>query len=443
MYDLLIRGAAVLQISGPTAYVLPAHDIAVQSGRIVAIAPAISPGLAQDVIVADGMLALPGLVNVHTHAAMGLFRGVAEDVSINTWFNQRIWPMETNLTAEDVYWGTMLGIVEMIESGITSFADHYFFMDEVARAVAESGVRALLAWAIFSGPEEERQLQQTLAFADRWQGAADRRISTCLGPHSPYTCTPAFLARVATFAHDTDLGVHIHLAETAEQVAQSLATYGKTPVSVVRDAGLFDVPALAAHVAHPTTEDIALMAAHGVAIGACPKTEMKLGIGVTPVLDLLHAGVTVGLGSDGAASNNSYDILEAARLIALLEKHTRRDAEVMPIGTTLALATEGGARCIGLGGVVGALQVGLQADVVLLRLDSPRLLPLHDPAAALLYSAQPADVDTLIVAGRVLMRGRHLLTIDKVRVLHEVCTRTERLTRRRNGEQMAVYPVSQ
>ncbi|NNJ09338.1 amidohydrolase [Chloroflexales bacterium ZM16-3] len=443
MYDLLIRGADVLQIDGETARVLPGHDIAIRDGRIAAVAPAISPGLADDLINAGGMLALPGLVNAHTHAAMGLFRGVAEDVPIDVWFNQRIWPMETNLTDEDIYWGTLLGIAEMIEAGVTCFADHYFAMDEVARAVDESGVRALLAWAVFSGPDEERQLQRTLAFAERWQGAADGRIRTCLGPHSPYTCTPAFLARVAQAARAASLGIHIHLSETAEQVAQSLAIHGKTPVALVRDAGLFAVPSLAAHVAHPTADDSAIMAAHGVAVAACPKTEMKLGVGVTPVVDLMRAGVDVGMGSDGAASNNSYDILEAARLIALLEKHSRRDATVLPVGAALSLATSGGARCLGLGGAVGALREGLQADIALLRLDSPHMQPSHDIPAALLYSACPSDADTVIVAGRVLMRGRQLLTIDKDRVLREVIARAGRLTQRRAGEQMATYPAAE
>lgn len=440
MYDLLIRGADVLQLEPLAARVLPGHDLAIAGGRVAAIAPEISPGLAGEIIEAGGMLALPGLVNAHAHAAMGLFRGVAEDVPIEVWFNQRIWPMETNLTPEDVYWGTLLGIAEMIEAGVTCFADHYFAMDEVARAVEETGVRALLAWAVFSGPDEEQRLEETLAFAGRWRGAAGGRISTCLGPHSPYTCTPAFLGRVAAAARAADLGIHIHLSETADQVAQSLAAHGKTPVAVARDAGLFDVPTLAAHLAHPTAADVVLLAEHGVAVGVCPKTEMKLGAGVAPVADLLAAGVSVGMGSDGAASNNSYDILEAARLIALLEKHVRRDATVLPVGAALGLATAGGARSLGLGDTVGALRVGMQADLALLRLDAPHLQPAHDLPASLLYSAQPADIDTVIVAGRVLMRGRKLLTIDKDRVLREVVARAERLTRRRDDARVAYYP---
>lgn len=441
MYDLLIAGADVLQLDGSTVTILPRHTIAVAGGQIAAIAPSIDQGLARATIDGRGMLAIPGLVNAHAHSAMGLFRGVVEDVPVEQWFNGHIWPMETNLTDEDVYWGAMLGFAEMIEAGVTCVADHYFAMEQIARAVDESGLRANLAWTIFSGPGEEADLARTAAFVERWHGAAGGRIAAWLGPHSPYTCSPAFLARVAGAARDLGCGVHIHLSETADQVAQSLAAHGKTPVAVARDAGLFEVRALAAHVAHPSAEDIGLLAGAGVAVAVTPKTEMKLGLGVAPVAGLRAAGVTVALGSDGAASNNSYDILESARLMALLAKHTSGDARAMPVGEALALATREGAKALGLAGVTGELREGLQADIVLVRRSDPRTLPLHDPAATLLYSSGPADIDTVIVAGRVLMRRRRLLTIDRRRVIREATRRAARLTGRRAGEQIAHYPT--
>lgn len=442
MYDLLITGADVLQLDGAAATILPGHTIAVAEGRIAAIAPALDPASAPATIDARGMLAVPGLINAHAHVSMGLFRGVVEDVPVEEWFNGHIWPMEMNLTDEDVYWGAMLGLAEMIEAGVTCVADHYFAMDEVARAVEQSGLRANLAWAVFSGPEEAAHLARTARFVERWQGAAEGRIRAWLGPHSPYTCTPAFLACVAAEARRLGCGIHIHLSETADQVAQSLAAYGKTPVAVAHEAGLFDVPALAAHVAHATPDDMALMAAHGVAVAVTPKTEMKMGLGVAPVVALRCAGLTVALGSDGAASNNSYDILEAARLIALLEKHTLQDPRVLPVGEALALATSEGARALGLAGVTGELREGLQADLVLVRRNGPHAQPVHDAAASLLYSAAAADVDTVIVAGRVLMRKRRLLTIDRRRVMREAARRAARLTSRRPGEQVAYYPTS-
>jgi 5-methylthioadenosine/S-adenosylhomocysteine deaminase len=440
MYDLLITGADVLQLKGSAATVLARHDIAVSKGRIAAIAAAISPGLAQATIAARGMLAVPGFVNSHAHSAMGLFRGAVEDVPIEEWFNGYIWPMETNLTGEDVYWGAMLGAAEMIEAGVTTVADHYFAMDEIARAFSDAGMRANLAWTLFSGGEEEASLSHSAAFVEQWHGAADGRITVSLGPHSPYTCTPAFLAQVAQRARQLGVGIHIHASETAEQVAQSMAAHGKTPIAVARDAGLFAAPTLAAHVAHPTRDDIAIMAAEGVSVSVTPKTEMKLGTGVAPIADLRAAGVTVGLGSDGAASNNSYNLLEAARLIALLEKHRTQDATTMPVGEALSLATSESARAIGLSDVTGELREGLAADIVLVRRDAPHAQPLHDPAATLLYSASSADIDTVIVAGRVLMRGRKLLTIDRRRVLREAARRAARLTARREDTRIAYYP---
>ncbi len=442
MYDLLISGVDVLQLAASAVTVLPRHTIAVLDGRIAAIEPVIDPGLAHETIDGKGMLAIPGLVNAHAHVSMGLFRGVVEDVPVEEWFNGHIWPMEMNLTDEDVYWGALLGIAEMIEAGVTCVADHYFAMDEVARAVEQAGIRANLSWAVFSGPDEAAHLARTAAFVERWQDAADGRIRAGLGPHSTYTCTPEFLASVAAEARHLGCGVHIHLSETAEQVAQSLAAHGKTPVAVARDAGLFGVPALAAHVAHTTPEDVAILAGECVAVAITPKTEMKLGLGVAPVGLLREAGVTVALGSDGAASNNSYDILEAARLVALLEKHVRRDARAMPLGEALALATREGARALGLAGVTGELRPGLQADIVLVRRGGPHAQPVHDPAASLLYSARATDVDTVIVAGRVLMRRRRLLTIDRARVMREAARRGARLTGRRPGAQVAHYPTA-
>ncbi len=440
MYDLLIQRIDVLQIVNGAPVVLPQHDIAISGQRIAAIAPAISPGLARETLAADGHLATPGFVNSHAHVAMSLFRGVAEDVPIEEWFNGIIWPLETNLTDEDVYWGALLGLAEMIESGVTCVADHYFAMEAIAQAAQEAGVRALLAWTLFSGADERDQLERARQFTQQWHGAAGDRIRVWMGPHSPYTCTPSFLGRIARVARDLGVGIHIHLAETASQVEQSMATYGRSPVMVARDAGLFQTPALVAHAAHLSAEDIAALASDGVAVAVTPKTEMKLGIGVAPVTALREAGVTVALGSDGAASNNTYDILESARLLALLEKMRTGNARCLPIGEALELATAAGARATGWGEEIGAVRVGARADLALVKCDGAHLQPIHNPAATLLYSAQPADVTTVIVDGRVLMRDRTLLTIDKPRVLREVTARMERLTQRPVDQRMAVYP---
>ncbi|WP_298818072.1 amidohydrolase [Chloroflexus sp.] len=440
MYDLLLQHVDVLQITNGVPSILSRHDIAIVNRRIAAIAPQISPGLARETLNGEGQIAIPGLINSHAHTAMSLFRGVAEDVPIEEWFNNFIWPLETNLTPEDVYWGTLLGLAEMIESGVTCVADHYFMMDVIAQAVQETGMRALLAWTLFSGADESDQLARARQFTKQWHGAAGDRIRVWMGPHAPYTCTPSFLRRVAQTAQELGVGIHIHLAETAAQVTQSLSAHGRSPVVVARDAGLFDGPAIAAHAAHVSPEDIAILAGHGVAVAVTPKTEMKLGIGVAPVMALREAGVTVALGSDGAASNNTYDILESARLLALLEKLRSGNARAMPVGATLELATAAGAQALGWQNEIGVLHVGARADLALVRSGAAHLQPLHDLAATLLYSAQPADVSTVIVDGRILMRDRELLTIDKPRVLREVAARIERLTQRQTAQRIAVYP---
>ncbi len=442
MYDLLIQGSAVLQLNGNRAHILFDHDIAIEQGRIAAIAPQISAGLARETLPMHGMLAFPGLINTHAHVAMALFRGVVEDTPLTDWFNQHIWPMELNLTGEDVYWGTLLGLAEMIESGITCVADHYFAMGEVARAVEQAGMRGLLSWTVFGGTEVEAQLQHTDKFVEQWHGAAGGRIRTWLGPHAPYTCPPGFLKLIAQQAQHLGVGIHIHLAETQAQLQQSLAQHRLTPVAVVHECGLFDVPAIAAHVAHLGPGDLDVLRANGVGVACCPKTSLKLGEGVTPVATLRQAGVPVGLGTDGAASNNTYDILEAARLLALFQKHEHRDAQVLPVGAALSLATSEGAQVLGLAGITGELRVGLQADIACLRLDALHLFPPHNLATHLLYSARTSDIDTVIVAGRVLMRGRQLLTIDRVRVQQEVSARMERLVQRQPDQRIQTYTVT-
>lgn len=442
MYDLLIQNPTVLQIYHDAALILPNHCIAITEGRIAAIAPNISAGLARESIDAQGMLAIPGLINCHAHVPMGLFRGIAEDVPVEDWFNSYIWPMESNLTNEDIYWGALLGLAEMIESGITSVADHYFATAEVARAVEVAGVRGALAYTLFGGVGAEERLMDAADFVERWHMAAEGRIHAWLGPHSPYTCDPEFLMRTAQLAHKLGVGIHIHVSETAEQVRQCIAHYGRTPIALVHESGLFDVPAIAAHAAHPTDADLELLRAGGVGVGCCPKTSMKMGIGVAPVVKMRRAGITVGLGTDGVASNNSYDILEAARLLALVQKHELQNPEVMPIGETLSLATREGARVLGLGGFTGELREGFQADIALLRLDATHLFPQHNLAAHLLYSARAADVDTVIVAGRILMHKRRLLTIDKSLVMRKVSSRVEHLVQCSPEHRIQLYPTA-
>ena len=440
MYDLLIQDVLVLDPHADGVDVRSGQDILVRGQQIIAIQPTgqVSPHEATETLPSAGMVALPGLLNTHAHAPMVLFRGAAEDVPVEEWFNDYIWKMETNLTPDDVYWGAQLAAVESIESGVTTIADHYFAMDRVAEAFEASGLRAHLAWAMF-GQDANAELEQAGRFAARWHGAAGGRINVWLGPHAPYTCPPAFLREAAAEARRLGLGCHIHVAETAAQVSASLEQHGVSPVRLLQQLGMMDGPLLCAHAAHVSPEDIAILAAHAVGVAHCPKTFLKMAAGIAPVAAMLEHGIAVGLGSDGAASNNTLDILEQLRLAALLQKHTQNDARTLPVDAALALATANGARALGQQSKLGRLSPGYLADVILLRLDGAHLQPVYNPAAALIYSARASDVDTVIVDGRVLMQGRRLRTLDKATILREVGARTDRLKQRGHNRRLQAY----
>ncbi len=268
MIDRLIQNCDVLIFNGDKPEVVLNQDITIEKSLIKEIGKSgsLKVGQGTEIVDAKGLLAIPGLINTHAHIPMVLFRNLAEDVTIESWFNDYIWPMESNLTEEDVYWGALLGMAEMIENGITSVADHYFYMDEVAKAVQQTGMRANLAWAVF-GHEGEEKLDETIEFINRWQGGANGRITTWLGPHSPYTCDPEFLALTAKKAKENNVGAHIHVSETQAQVDLAMKEYGKTPVQICKDTGLMDVPTIFAHCRAPQEADYDLMAEAGTGVG--------------------------------------------------------------------------------------------------------------------------------------------------------------------------------
>ncbi|MDQ7820192.1 MAG: amidohydrolase [Armatimonadota bacterium] len=451
MSGLVIRNVTVVDPQGSRTAVLPAHDIVVAGNRIADIRPT-APGVpvpppgdqaggAAEVIDGTGLVALPGLINCHAHAAMVLFRGAAEDVTIEAWFNDHIWPMESNLTPDDVYWGALLAAAEMIQSGITTVADHYFHMDRVAQAMADAGLRAHLAPTMF-GHNPRQELDAAADFAATWSGAAGGRITAWLGPHAPYTCPPDFLREVGGEARRLGLGVHIHVSETVQQVLTSLQRHRRTPIGVLEDAGLLEVPLLCAHAAHATPEDVTLLASSGAGVAHCPKTFLKLAAGIAPVVAMRRHGIPVGLGTDGAASNNTLDIVEQMRLAALLQKHTQGDPRVLTVDEALALATGEGARALRQGETLGRLAPGFLADIILVRVDGVHTRPSHDLRAALVYGVRASDVDTVIVDGRVLMRGRRLLTVDIEQALREAQDRMARLAERGHGRRMHTYDVN-
>jgi 5-methylthioadenosine/S-adenosylhomocysteine deaminase len=319
----------------------------------------------------------------------------------------------------------------MIEGGVTTVADHYFHMDQVARAIEEAGTRAHLGWAVFSS-RGRSALDETAAFAERWKGGAGGRITTCMAPHAPYTCDDGFLRASVEHASRLGIGIHIHAAEDMNQTSASVERRGLTPIQVLRDTGVLSVPALIAHGCGLLPQDIELLARHRkhVGIAHAPKTYLKLAMGITPIRALRKAGVAVGLATDGAASNNTLDVFESLRLMALMQKHEALDPEVLPIPEALDIATRGSAAAMGLGDRIGTLAPGYQADLILVDTRGAHWQPPHNLAAGLVYSARASDVHTVMIDGRVLLHERRHLTLDKERILAEVAGTMERMARR-------------
>jgi len=438
----IVNCTALVGTAGGRAQFAPGSTIEVTGGRITRIdANPVAQAQAREVIDARGMVAMPGLINTHTHAAMTFLRGAAEDVSVSSWFNDYIWPMEVNVGERDVYLGTLVAAAEMIECGVTTFADHYFNMDFAAHAVVESGLRANLGSAFFStqGPDG---LAQSVEFAERWNGKADGRITTCVAPHAPYTVTDDQLRSAADAARRLGVKVHLHAAEEIGQTRSSLAGRGITPIQVLAETGVLDAGAIIAHGNGILPEDIPLLAECRDRVGVThgPKGYFKFAFGpVTPVAALQAAGVPVGYCTDGAASNNTLDILETMRLTALTQKQIGEDATSFTSGVALRMAGPDSAAVLGMRGRIGELTVGAAADIILVDLTGFHCQPVHDLAGALVYSVQPTDVRTTIVAGRVLMRDRTLLTIDRENLLFEFGQRAREITDRTHGRTIQDY----
>ncbi|MDI1478098.1 amidohydrolase [Polyangium sp. y55x31] len=395
--------------------------IAIDGACIVAVGEAPAEFVPDTTIDGTNHVAVPGFFNAHCHASMSLVRGYAEDLPLDRWFNERVWVAESALGPEEVRAGARLAACEMIRSGTVAFNDHYFYMDHVAEAVEASGMRASLTWCQFglgAGKEVGADLEGALAFAERWHGKADGRIRAMLGPHSPYVCPPAFLREIAALAKEKGLGLHIHLAESDEQVSRSLATHGVTPTRLLEETGVLDVPAIAAHALYLSDDDVAILARRGTTVAYCPITYMKLAMGPGDVPRLLRAGVNVALGTDGPASNNDMDMKEAVRFLPLLQKLARRDAEAIAGDASLRIATQAGARAMGFS-EAGVLEAGRAADLVLFDFDKPHLVPRHDLVANLVHAAKGSDVSHVFVAGKLLYENGTILTLDEEKIRAE------------------------
>lgn len=399
-------------------HVITEHqNIAIEDTRISGFPDIIHADEYDTIIEGKGMLATPGFVNTHNHIAMTVFRSYADDMQLMDWLEKKIWPAEDKMDSDIVYAQTMLGIAEMIRCGTTSFADMYFFMNDVAKAVSETGIRASLCRGMTGcTPSGMQALKESKTFYQDWNGKADGRITVMLGPHAPYTCAPDYLRKVVALAHELHAEIHIHLCETKGEVENIKKQYGKSPILLMDDLGIFDCGCLAAHCVWVDDADLEIMARKHVRVAHNPGSNLKLASGIAPIHTMLQKGITVGLGTDGASSNNNLDIFEEMRLAALIHKANTLDPLIIPAETAVNLLTEGGAKALGYTDV-GKLQEGYKADITLINREGLHWYPKNDMMSLLAYSANSFDVDTVIVDGNILLRNKEFTTldIDKIR----------------------------
>lgn len=383
-----------------------------------------------EIIDGTHLFFLPGLVNTHGHAAMSLLRGYGDDLALQVWLQEKMWPMEAKFTSDDVYWGTSLSVLEMIKGGTTTFVDMYDHMDQVAKVVQDSGMRGVLTRGVIGlcPPEVQQQkLDEAVAFAKDWHGKADGRITTMISPHAPYTCPPDFIEKFVQASHDLNLPLHTHMSETETEVAQNVKDYGLRPVAHLEKLGMFSRPTLLAHAVHLTDEEIEVLAKHQVAVSHNPGSNLKLASGVARVPALLKAGVTVSLGTDGPASNNNLDMFEEMRLAALIHKGVSGDPTAIPASEALRMGTVYGAKSAFLEDI-GMLAVGMKADMIALNTDQAHFLPRTDYISHAIYSASAKDVEHVWVDGKQVVKNGASLTLDEERIRREAQRAFERLT---------------
>lgn len=380
------------------------------------------------------LFAVPGFVNAHTHVSMSLLRSYADDINLQDWLQKEIWPIEDKMQKDDLYWGAALGILEMIKGGTTAFLDQYGpWEDTVAQAAIDSGIRAAVSRGMiaFTSEDGEKRLKEGIQLYRDFNGAANGRISVMLSPHAPYTTTPEFLRKVAAAAADLKAEIHIHLSETKTEVDECVAKYGRSPIGLMEETGLLSCGVMGAHCVWVDDEDIELMKEYRMRVAHNPGSNMKLASGIAPVAKLLKNGICVGLGTDGASSNNNLDMLEEIRLASLLAKVSTLDPEAVPAVEALKMGTEYGARAIGVHDI-GKIEAGCKADITLFNTDTAEWTPGYDYVSLLVYSATSSTVDSVIIDGRFVMKNRVLLTMDEERILYEARQCAKKLTGRDN-----------
>ncbi len=423
--DLIVTGGTVVTMNR-ASQIIPDGAVAIHQSEIVAVGPADEIArqfTATERIDARGQVILPGLINTHTHVPMVLFRGLADDFTLEEWLTKYIFPAEAKtVSPEFVRIGTQLAALEMIESGTTTFADMYYFEDDIAEATKRAGLRAVLGQSVIKFPVKdaatpEAALERAEAFITKWH--RDPTITPAVAPHAPTTVEPATLKAARALANKYSVPLLIHLAETRDEVKAVQAARGATPTQYLESLGLWEGRSLAAHAVWLDDADMKILARRKVGAAHNPESNMKLASGIAAVPKWISQGMLAGLGTDGAASNNDLDMFEAMRVAALLHKVGTMNPQAMPAQQALELATRRGAEALGMGETLCSLEPGKQADLITVTMDGARQTPMFNALSHLVYVTRGDDVRTTIVAGEILMRDRQVLTMDRQAVLNE------------------------
>lgn len=417
MEKILIKDCQYLYLNEADKLEVRAGDILIADSRIEKIGVKISSEQAK-IIDGKESLVMPGLVNTHTHASMTLLRSYADDLDLQTWLEDMIWPAEANLTAEHAYWGAMLAFLEMIKSGTTTFADMYFFMDEVAQAALKCGIRGVLSRGLiqFTDPEG-KNIQENIDLLQKYHKKGDGLLTVLFGPHAPYTTTADYLKKLMEVADENQTGLHIHISETKKELDDFIKQEGKSPVKYLADLGLFDRHVVAAHCVHVSEDDMQILKEYNVGVCHNPSSNLKLGSGIAPVPRMLELGINVGIGTDGTSSNNNLNMFEEMHLTSLIHKGYRMDPLLLNAEEVLKMATIGGAKVLGLEEEIGSIKEGKKADLIMLDLHKPHLYPKADLIANAVYSAQGSDVKNVIINGRLLLENYRFLGYDEEEIL--------------------------
>ena len=427
---LTIKNCSIVKMTGKDDIINNGYII-IDGGKIKKVGSGEPPAETEGKFIdGSGTVALPGLINTHTHCSMTLLRGYGEGLPLMRWLTEKIWPFESKLTPDDIYEGARLASLEMIKSGTTCFVDMYFSEDRVCQAIQESGIRGVIGSAII-GDSWKKELDIFPEFYHKYNNSHEGRVGVLLSPHAPYTCSEDALKAIANLAQQIGCGVNIHIAETIDEARQIEEKYSASPVEFLEATGLLDCSSvIGAHCVHVDERDMDILKKHNVNVAHCPQSNMKLSSGISPVWKMLSSGINVSLGTDGTSSNNNLDMIEEMQTASYLQKLFTGDATALPPYCCLEMATINGAKALHMTDCLGSIEEGKKADIILIDIDKPHFIPLHDLCANIVYSGSGRDVKTVIVDGKILMKDYEVLTLDQEKIMYESKRKVEQLLKR-------------